>query len=90
MQTGTEITGTSRSGRRRRAQPKDMERNLLSIGFEVPRVIGTDSFSVTTKFIPDSLKAPHSKAFEASAVFCQAHDVITKLAMFPFQTDLFW
>ena len=33
---------------------------------------------------PDSLKEPHSKAFEAWAVsFCEAHPPITELEMFP-------
>jgi hypothetical protein len=39
---------------------------------------------VTTKVIPDSLKEPHSKAFEAWAVsFCEAQPAITELEMLP-------
>jgi len=41
-------------------------------------------FSVTTKVIPDRLKEPHSKAFEAWAVsFCEAQPAITELDMLP-------
>jgi hypothetical protein len=52
----------------------------VSISFRVMKT----PFSVTTKVTPDSLKEPHSEAFEAWAVcFCEAQPAITELEVLP-------
>jgi hypothetical protein len=54
--------------------------------------MGKNSFSVTTKVTPDSLKEPRSKAFEAWAVsFCEAQPAMTDKAKWvELTTEIDW